>query len=458
MYPAFIVFGIFLISIGFLLNTPMEILKGLRIIVMSEDALITDYVLIAGAGAALVNSGLVTLVSAWILHMSKEPLNGFSMVTIGLMSGFALFGKNIANIWPIIFGTWLYAKLREENFGKYVTVALMSTALAPVISYIGLDNGWGGPTLSIVAGVVIGFIMPPLSAYTYKLQNGMNLYNVGFACGLVANLLVPLMTSLGADPTTYYRWATGYDVVFGTLLGALCVALIIGGLFFCKKPYWAAWAGYRRLLQTSGRAPSDYLRMFGFAPVLINMGINGLIGIGFILLSGGDLNGPTVGGILTIMGFSAFGKHAANIIPVMAGVALGGVVMHWHLSDSAVQLACLFCTTLAPISGYFGWPVGVLAGFLHSSLVLSVGSPVSGLNLYNNGFSGGLLAIILYPVIIDIVSHRKVELQDEDYFEIIEHEEPQMPPGHGEFTEEELPPVEHHFFHIHEEENRDSDQ
>ena len=63
------------------------------------------------------------------------------------------------------------------------------------------------------------------------------------------------------------------------------------------------------------------------------------------------------------------------------------------------------------------------------------------------------LAIIMYPVIIDIVRHRKVELQNEDYFEIIEHEEPQMPPHHGEFTEEELPPVEHHFFHHHEQEN-----
>lgn len=445
MYPAFFVFAAALLGVGLMLDTPEQILRGLKIIIMSEDALITDYILIAGPGAALVNSALVTMISAWILHLSREPLNGFSMVTIGLMSGFALFGKNIANIWPIIFGSWLYSKVRREKFGKYVTVALMSTALAPVISYIGLDNGWGTPILSVMVGIVIGFIMPPLSAYTYKLQNGMNLYNVGFACGMVGTLLVPLMTSLGADPTTYYRWSRGFDGVFAPLLTGLCLILIVAGTFFCKTPYWAAWAGYRYILRTSGRAPSDYLRMFGFAPVLINTGINGLIGMSFILLTGGDLNGPTVGGILTIMGFSAFGKHAGNIIPLMAGVLLGSIVMHWSISDSAVQLACLFCTTLAPISGYFGWPFGVLAGFLHSSLVLSVGSPVAGLNLYNNGFSGGLLAIILYPVIIDIFRHRKPELQDEDYFEIIEHEEPQSPPRPGHvFVEEEFEEYSHH--------------
>ena len=72
----------------------------------------------------------------------------------------------------------------------------------------------------------------------------------------------------------------------------MCIAAILAGLFFCRKPVWAAWAGYRRLLQTSGRAPSDYLRMFGAAPVLINMGVNGLIAMGVILLTGGDLNGP----------------------------------------------------------------------------------------------------------------------------------------------------------------------
>ena len=129
------------------------------------------------------------------------------------------------------------------------------------------------------------------------------------------------------------------------------------------------------------------------------------------------------------MGFSAFGKHAFNILPVMAGVALGGVVMHWSLSDPAVQLACLFCTTLAPVSGYFGWPFGVLAGFLHSSVVLYTGSPVAGLNLYNNGFSGGLVATVLYPTIMAIARHRKPVLQDEDYFENLEEDAPIVPPA-----------------------------
>ena len=435
MYLFFWLYAIVLALAALAFSTPQEIAEGLRTIVLTEDSLITDYVLIAGPGAALMNSALVTAITAVLLKLSREPFNGFSLVVIGLMSGFSLFGKNFVNIWPILLGTWLYAKSRREHFGKYISVGLLATALAPAVSYIGLDNGWGNPAAGILVGIIIGFIMPPLSAYTYKIQNGMNLYNVGFACGLVAFLLVPLISSMGANPTTQYHWAEGYDLPFGVALGIFCLLLIFLGFFTFGKPVKAVWAGYRRLLATSGRAPSDYLRMFGAGPVLVNTGINGLIGMAFVLGGGGELNGPTVGGILTIMGFSAFGKHAFNIVPVMAGVFLGSVVMHWSLNDPAVQLACLFCTTLAPISGYFGWPYGILAGFIHSSVVLYTGGPVAGMNLYNNGFSGGLVATVLYPVIMAVFQHRKPTLVDQDYFDLQEHDEPVTPPP-NQITEE----------------------
>lgn len=439
LYPGLWFFTATLFLTGLMLcKEPEQLFHGLIQIVLTEDALITDYVRVAGPGAALVNSALVTAISIIILYSSHESHNGLTLVVVGLMSGFSLFGKNFVNIWPILLGTWLYAKSRREHFGKYASIGLMSTALAPIISYIFLDNGWGTPAIALIFGVVIGFIMPPLAAYTYRIQNGMNLYNVGFACGLVAFIFVPIMTSLGANPTTRYDWASGYDVIFLPILLIFCLLLIFWGLALTPLPVWATWAGYRRLLQSSGRAPTDYLRMFGFAPVLINMGINGLIGMAFVYIGGGTLNGPTVGGILTIMGFSAYGKHAGNIIPVMGGVFLGSLVMDWTLSDPAVQLACLFCTTLAPVSGYFGWPYGVLAGFLHSSVVLYTGSPVAGMNLYNNGFSGGLIAIVLYPLIVAVARHRKPVLEDLDYFEEMEEDTPITPPDPHDVLETEV--------------------
>jgi len=108
----------------------------------------------------------------------------------------------------------------------------------------------------------------------------------------------------------------------------------------------------------------------------------------------------------------------------MMGIALGGACSVHTPSHPSLQLAGLFGTTLAPIAGHFGWPAGILAGFIHSGLVLQTGGPVAGLNLYNNGFSGGIIAIVLYPTITAIWKHRRPTLRDEDYYDLFEETAP----------------------------------
>ena len=98
--------------------------------------------------------------------------------------------------------------------------------------------------------------------------------------------------------------------------------------------------------------------------------------------------------------------------------------MHYTPDYPALQLAGLFGTTLAPVAGHFGGLYGVLAGFIHSALVLQTGGPVAGLNLYNNGFSGGLIAIVLYPTLTAIVRRRRPKLRDADYYDLFEEDQP----------------------------------
>ena len=424
LYTAGLALALGLLLMGFLLDDPRNILPGLWTILSAQDVLITDYIALAGPGAAFVNSALVVLCTLGIKWAVNEPQNGFDFVDLGLMAGFSLFGKNILNIWPIILGTWLFSRLKHEPFGKFTSVALLATSLSPLVSFAGLTTGWDAPLLGLLLGMLVGFVAVPLSNYTYRIQNGMNLYNMGFACGLLAMVSVPLMSGLGRSPQKANYWATGYNLPLGIMLGVLCTVLIAAGFLTggrsAIKKYW-------RLLHTSGRSPSDYLRMFGPGATLINMGVNGAISTALILLTGGDLNGPTVGCIFTVIGFSAFGKHARNILPIMLGVLLGSLVLHFSINDPAVQMASLLCTTLAPISGCFGWPFGILAGFLHSALVLEAGSVAEGINLYNNGFSGGLLAIVLYPIISSLVYHRRAMLQDKEYLDVFLDESPLSP-------------------------------
>ena len=166
MFPYLWAYVILLAMAGFVMDTPASILRGLYTIIITEDALITDYVLVAGPGAALVNSSIVTAISVILLYAARDTLNGMTLVEMGLMSGFSLFGKNFVNIWPILAGTWLYTRVRREKLAGNIGIGLMATALAPIVSYIALDNGWGGPVQGVLVGVAIGFVMPPLATYT----------------------------------------------------------------------------------------------------------------------------------------------------------------------------------------------------------------------------------------------------------------------------------------------------
>ena len=326
IYPACLCYCAALLILAFVLDTPANIWQGLQKIVLLEDTLITDYMELAGLGATFVNSALVLLASLLILRLVEDPLNGNTLVVLGLMGGFSLFGKNIFNMWPFVMGAFLYARLRHEPFVKYSNVALMSTCLSPIVSYVCFYGGWFNFFLGILLGVCIGFVLPPLSAYTFRIQNGMNLYNMGFACGLMAMMVVPVMNSMGKAPSTVLIWSTEYNLTLGIFMAVLCLVFIIVGFFFCGRPPWASWAGYRYLLKATGRAPNEFLRTYGAAPTLINMGVNGLIATGYILLIGGHLNGPTLGGILTIIGFSAYGiilYFAYTFNAVFIGYAIG---------------------------------------------------------------------------------------------------------------------------------------
>lgn len=375
-----------------------EIVPGFFKIMLASDILITDYFTVAGIGPTLINVAVVTLITIGLMYWNKIPMHGSGILTIGLMSGFSFFGKNIFNMWFILAGTWLFCFVRKEKFARFLNISLLSTALAPLISTTFFQNGISIKNIltSLFCGIIIGFVMPMLAVHTEKLLHGLNLYNGGFAIGLLALVLVPLLKSYGFEFIPVLHWSTGNNLEIGIFLYLSSLFLILGGYLEDKKN---AFPNYRNILRRPGSSRDDFIELDGMGAVLVNMGVNGILATSYILLIGGSLNGPTIGGILTIIGFSAKGKHARNIIPIMLGVALGGLTKQWAPADPSAQLAALFGTTLAPIAGTYGILAGVAAGFLHSSVVLHAGLGYSGVNLYNNGFAGGITSIVMYSIL-----------------------------------------------------------
>ena len=399
VFSTLLFFAFSMVAFAFLMDSPAAVVKGMGEILTQPAALITDYIGIASMGAAFFNAGLVMAFSALLLRALKLPFAGMSISCCFLMAGFSLFGKNLLNILPILLGAFCYSLYRKEHLARYIYIALFGTTLSPIVTEMALlAREW--PALPRMVfptfvGLLIGFVLPSIAAYTMRVHQGYNLYNVGFAAGLVGMVLVSLLRSFGNDFPSRLVWSEGNNLSLGLYLLMMFLLMIGTGWYYNGRSFRGLW----RLTRHSGRAIADFVMMDGYPVTLMNMGVVGLFATGYVLLVGGQLNGPTIGGILTIVGFGAFGKHMRNIFWVMLGVVISSWCMVWDLTEPAVMLAALFSTGLAPIAGHFGPIWGMIAGAIHASVVLNVGVLHGGLNLYNNGFSAGLVCIVLLPLI-----------------------------------------------------------
>jgi hypothetical protein len=117
------------------------------------------------------------------------------------------------------------------------------------------------------------------------------------------------------------------------------------------------------------------------------------------LALGAELNGPVIAGILTVVGFGSFGKHLRNVTPVIIGSIISIVVNHWDITSTSNIISLLFSTALAPIAGHYGWFWGILAGFLHVNLAMHTAYLSGGMNLYNNGFAAGFVALFILAIV-----------------------------------------------------------
>lgn len=397
---------------AFCVDSPKNIFDGLVSIVKSKDLLITDYIELAGFGATLINVSLVGVCSIALMLVLKVAPNGAIIMALWLASGFSFFGKNIVNVWPVMFGVYLFSRVQKRPFADYALVCLLSTSLAPMVSQTAhfeifkAYNDVPGILMAASVGVFAGFLLPPVASFSVKVHSGYNLYNIGFAAGLLGMVYASFAGALGIDIAPVFIWGTRYDKEVAVFVTVVSLTLIGLGVFFDGR---GSLSKLKKITTHSGRLVTDFYMLYGES-AYINMGVLGIFVCAVLLAMGADLNGPTLGGIFTIMGFGAFGKHIKNITPIMIGSVLSAILNISGTTSASNTLAILFSTCLAPIAGQFGWGWGVVAGFLHVAMIPSIGGLHAGLNLYNNGFGAGFVALILVPVITAFKKDGEAEL------------------------------------------------
>ncbi|ELA77960.1 hypothetical protein SSM_02436 [Enterococcus faecium EnGen0192] len=376
-------------------------------ILTSPSNLLTDYFALGGFGSAFINVGILTLLSVLLAYRHKVILNGPLFASILTVTGFSFFGKNLYNSISIILGVYLYAVFVNKPFSQYIMIGLFGSALSPVVSYITFGMRFPlliGILLGNLASIAIGLLLPPLAAQTLVFHRGFTLYNIGFTSGLIAMTFTAVLRLFS------------YSIVENTLVFNeyhFPLIWIIFGFFSLTVGigfYYNSFrlSGIREIFDSSGKLTTDFIANSGIGATLINIGLVGLMLSSYVLLVGGQLNGPVIGAILSAVGFSAFGCHLKNSFPILVGIFIASLFGTFHeITSTGMLVAAVFGTGLAPISGFYGSFYGVIAGVLHIALVHNVSTLHGGLNLYNSGFSTGFVAGILVPILDNFTAVRK---------------------------------------------------
>ena len=415
--------ALFLYMGAFLLDSPKDIWEGMKLIIRSKDALITDYFALAGYGASFFNAGLVLTIGIILVRVAKLPFTGITTAALAIDTCFGFWGKNPVNIFPIFLGVMLYAKLHKASIGRYLYTALFGACLGPLVTEMMYKLSFSFEIrfiLTIVVGILIGMALPPLSSHTISMHMGYNLYNVGFSGGIIAFAVVCVMRSMGLEIESNFIWKEGVHVGITVGVYVYFILVFLYGLWL--KEGKVSCLG--KIMKHPGRAIADFVIMDGPGATLMNMSLLGIVAETYILLIGGDLSGPVQGAILMVFGYGAFGAHLKNYLPVLVGVVLSCAFTQYTLTTPGILIASIFCVGLAPIAGQFGVLAGIEAGILHAAIVMYTSQMYGGLNLYNNGFSCGWVAIIMVPLIESFMArfeHRKkikekTSMKNKEYF------------------------------------------
>ena len=389
---------------------PQELASGLRSIILSRDALITDYFELVGYGPAFFNAALVMTISLVMIEYAELPFTGLTIAAVFINTGFGFWGKNVVNILPIHFGTILYAKAHNTPMSRYTYTALFATCLAPFVTeltYILPFGLWGNLAIAIIAGLFVGYVLPPLSQHTASMHMGYSLFNVGFSGGTLAFVMFCVLKSFGIESQSVFIWKAEQHpkLIIGVYI-YLLAAFLLG--FYMNE---GKMKNLLKIFKHPGRAVADFVLMDGPGATLMNMALTGTAALTYAMLIDADFSGPVLGCLFTVFGFAAFGAHLRNYLPVLLGVYLSTFLTQYSANDAGMIIAAFFVVGVAPIAGQFGVIPGILAGMLHSCIVMCTSQMYGGLNLYNNGFSCGWVAIVMIPALESFMRGYEVRKQ-----------------------------------------------
>lgn len=416
------------ITACFLIAAPImpdrgQMFAGLKAIVMGTCKISTNYFELGGYAGTYLNMGLVALICTLLCFLPGAKPNNVTTLGVLLTVGFGSWGINPLNMVPTILGVCLYCLVKKEKLGAMCNAMMYSTGIAPLISdllfrypgveYVGFNTL--GLCLGIFVGLVIGFFLPAGLAHAPNIHKGYDHYSAAVPIGMTAFFLrsalynvmlgkspaaLGLSTLAAPETQSFLNTNIFCFVVFGA---CIIFALLMG----CKpKDYW-------NLMKDSGHGVS-FTSKYGYAPFLMNVGIFGLMIVGYFNLAGvidgkQVWTGMTFGIVFCMLATCNSGSHPGNVWPIMVGYMLTSFLFGWifkllggenyalTIGNQSILIGLCYANGMSPISGKYGFGYGILAGGLHYLLVTAVPDMHGGFCLYNGGFTAALICLLFVP-------------------------------------------------------------
>ncbi len=391
-----------------------QMLSGFWQILSQPCKVSTNYFSLGGYAGTFLNMGLVALAMTALFHFTKTKVNNVSTLAFLLTLGFCSWGINILNMWFTMLGVVAANLIKKEKPFANVNAMLFTTGVAPIISellvrYPGAETiGFNvlGLVLAVAAGLITGIIVSSGLGHSPNVHKGFNLYSAALPVGITAFFLngmfyqvmgIKLPGAVGDMSVASAGIVNGFCI----LLFGLCVvfALLLG----CSpKDYWALLKNRSQVNNVSGTR--------GNGVMLMNAGVFGLFILAYYNLIGASFNGVTFGLIFCMLCTCNSGSRPSNVWPIMLGYVVASAVTGWispllggtfalAVNAQAIVVGLCYANGLSPICDKYGWQYAFLAAMIHYTLVTLVPGLHGGFCLYNGGFTGIFVCILLIPVL-----------------------------------------------------------
>jgi hypothetical protein len=398
-YSLLFAFNFILLFSALIFIQPQYFFDEMLRIMFSESHLVTDYIALASVGTALFNAAVMTFVAIAICYHYRVPVTGGMVSAVFMVTGYGLFGKNLFNFIPIFLGVRLYSYLMNQPLKKYLLIALYGSSVSPIVSFFAFNDSlpaFFGSFLGYVIGILTGLIMVPLALHFQALFKKVSIYSAGFTSGMICTMVAGICRMFGVEIELQAIVSQEPNLPLVLVMVGLSCLMIVYGLVMAIK---RKRLNMHAIWSHSGKIEYDILRESGVYNTMINMGLMGILLLSYVSMIGVRLNGPIAGAMFCVIGFSACGAHVFNALPLFAGVLLANMMNIYAMTETATVTAAIFAMMLCAVTNAYGWKAGMIVGFIHTSMVLNIDALHGGLNLYNNGFSGGLVAMMLIPLL-----------------------------------------------------------